>query len=47
MSIPPKILLAFITISSFIMDFLKSNFIPPNIAFKLDPLNSSPSKFKF
>jgi hypothetical protein len=40
-SIPPKIDVVVITTSFLILASLKSNLIPPKIAFKLVPLNSS------
>ena len=40
-SIPPKILEAFITTSLSILAFLKSSFKPPKIAVKSAPLKSS------
>ena len=45
-SIPPKILLVFTTISDSIIAFLKSHSIPPNTAVKSAPVNFSSSNFK-
>ena len=46
-SIPPNVLLAFITTSESIIAFLKSHLTPPNTAVKSAPVNFSPSKFTF
>ena len=46
-SIPPNIAVAFITWSDVIIALLKSHSIPPNIAVKSFPLNSSPSNLRF
>ena len=45
--IPPNTDVVFILVSFYISAFFKFKSIPPNIAFKLAPLNVSPSKFNF